>query len=159
MADFELVVHALPRILFACRARIARDPGTERSVSAHQAMVLSHLDEADPTMVGELAGHLGVTASTMSLTLKRLEEGGFVRRERDPQDRRVVNVRLTVMGARLRDAASELDPQRVDRMLGMLSQADRREALRGLALLSDAADALVRRSRESLESQMEGGNG
>jgi len=67
-------------------------------LSRHQADVLSHLDAVAPTSVGELAGHMGVTASTMSLTVKRLERGGYVARRRDPADRRVVQLRLTDKG-------------------------------------------------------------
>jgi len=156
MADFDLVLRALPRIGYACRTRRVADPGDEARVSAHQALVLSHLDAADPTMVGELAEHLGVTPSTMSLTLKRLEEAGYVRRDRDPADRRVVNVRLTDAGVRVRDARTELDPELIDRMLSLLPEPRRREALRGLALLAEAADALVRRARNQVDAQLGG---
>jgi DNA-binding MarR family transcriptional regulator len=154
MADFDLVLRALPRIGYACRTRRVADPGEKAGVSAHQAVVLSHLDDADPTMVGELAEHLGVTPSTMSLTLKRLEEAGYVRRDRDPADRRVVNVRLTDAGVRVRDARTELDPELVERMLSLLPEARRREALRGLASLAEAADALVRRARDQVDAQL-----
>lgn len=173
MSDFELVARAVDRIGFACRARRVDDPGAPPEaapdgggvnappaparVSAHQAGILSHLDAVDPTMVGELAEHLGVTASTMSLTLKRLEESGLVRRDRDPADRRVVNVRLTEAGQRVRDANTALDAERVERLLSFLSPLERREALHGLALLVDAADALVRRGREDVEAQVGGG--
>lgn len=158
MADFDLVLQRLARVHFACRNRSMVDPGGDAHVSEHQARILSHLDGRDPTMVGELAEHMGVTASTMSLTLTRLEQAGVIRRDRDPADRRVVNVRLTDAGARLRDAHTSLDPDRVDRMLAQLPPARRAEALRGLALLADAADALVRRSREDVEAQVGGGS-
>jgi DNA-binding MarR family transcriptional regulator len=98
-------------------------------------------------MVSELAEHMGVTLSTMSLTLKRLEAAGYVRRDRDPADRRVTNVRLTEAGERLRDAYSVLDPDRIDGVLGMLDPVLREKALRGLALLADAADAYSARGR------------
>jgi DNA-binding MarR family transcriptional regulator len=156
MTDFDLVLRALPRIRYACRSRRVADGGKGAGVSAHQAFVLSHLDDADPTMVGELAEHLGVTPSTMSLTLKRLEEAGYVRRDRDPADRRVVNVRLTDAGVRVRDARTELDPALVNRMLSMLPEPRRGEALRGLASLAEAADALVRRARDQVDAQLGG---
>ena len=107
-------------------------------------------------MVGELAEHLGVTASTMSLTLKRLEEVGYVRRDRDPSDRRVTNVRLTEAGTRVRDAQTLLDPERVARMLMTLGPSQRADALRGVRLLMDAADALVRAGRETVTAQVSG---
>lgn len=143
MSDVGIVLRAYPRIYFACHTRHVRDPLTGHALSAHQASILSHLDPLDPTMVGELAEHLGVTASTMSLNLKRLERAGYVRRDRDPADRRVTNVRLTEDGVRVRDAQTVLDPDRVDRMLRLLEPSRRRAALDGLAALAGAADALV----------------
>jgi DNA-binding MarR family transcriptional regulator len=143
MSDIESVISGYRRIRFACRARETVDASTGARLSSHQANLLGHLDAVDPSMVSELAEHVGVTLSTMSLTLKRLEAAGLVRRDRDPVDRRVTNVRLTETGVRLRDARSILDRHRVDRMLRMLDPERRREALRGLAVLADAADSLL----------------
>jgi DNA-binding MarR family transcriptional regulator len=86
-----------------------------------------------------LARHMGVSASTMSLTVDRLVRRGYVTRLRDAADRRVVNLRLTAAGARLRDAQSVLDPKRVKAMILKLSPEDRQDAVRGLALLARAA--------------------
>jgi DNA-binding MarR family transcriptional regulator len=84
---------------------------------------------------------MGVTASTMSLAVDRLARGGYVRRERDAQDGRRVNLRLTEAGLRVRREKSVLDPELVASLLGRLSAAERREAIRGLELLARAADA------------------
>lgn len=154
MADYEIVSDAVERVRHACRPPFVEDPEGEARVSAHQGRVLAFLDEEDPAMVGELAEHLGVTPSTMSLTLRRLEAAGHVRRERDPADGRVMNVRLTASGARARDARRELDPERVERLLALLDPEVRPEALRGLTLLGDAADRLLRREREDVEAQL-----
>src|SRR5262252_445612 len=43
---------------------------------------------------GDLARATGLTTASITGVLDRLEEAGFVRRERDPQDRRRVVVRL-----------------------------------------------------------------
>lgn len=154
MADFQIVMDVLDRVRGACRPRMAQDPEGGEPVSAHQARVLAFLDEDDPVMVGELAEHLGVTAATMSLTLGRLEAAGYVSRNRDPADRRVRNVRLTPAGARARGAFRELDPERVDRLLALLDPEVRRDALRALALLGEAADRLRRREREDVAAQL-----
>jgi DNA-binding MarR family transcriptional regulator len=146
MSDVERVLGALPRILFACRARGIDVPDGAR-ISPHQGHILSQLDATDPTMVGELAESLGVTASTMSLNLKRLRQAGLVTCERDPDDRRAMNVRLTEAGERARDAMRPLDAARVEAVLGSLWPEDRRRAVEALSLLAEAAESLPARAR------------
>ena len=99
-----------PRIYFACHTRHVRDPQSGRLLSRHQASVLDHLDEIEPTTLNDLARHMGVTAATMSLTIDRLEGKGYVVRLRDTADRRRVQLRLTSAGVRIRQASSVLDP-------------------------------------------------
>lgn len=156
MSDIETVLSALPRIQFACRATLVRDPISGTLLTEGQARILSQLHTTDPTMVTELAEYMGVTASTMSLNLKRLSETGFISRERDPDDRRVMNVRLTEAGGMIREALRELDPGRVEAMLTSLSGEERRLVVRGLAVLADAADGLVAQGSDYIRSLTEG---
>lgn len=140
-SDVAVVLDAYPRIYFACHRRHVYDAEQQRLVSAHQASILDHLDAVETTVLSDLAKHMGVTASTMSLTIDRLESNGYVLRERDAADRRRVRVRLTDAGVRVRRANSVLDPVLVAQMLEQLPAAARREALRGLQTLARAADA------------------
>jgi DNA-binding MarR family transcriptional regulator len=133
------VLALYPRIYFACHTRHVPDPETRRLLSRHQASILDHLDEMDPTTVNELARHMGVTPATMSIGLDRLERKGYIARSRDGADRRRVHVRLTTAGVRIRDSASVLDPPRVEALLARLSPAELDDAIRGLALLASAA--------------------
>ena len=133
------VLALYPRIYFACHTRHVRDPISRQLLSRHQASVLDHLDELDPTTVNDLARHLGVTAATMSLALDRLERKGYVGRMRDHADRRRVHVRLTAAGVRVRSASSVLDPPRVEALMARLTDEERDAAIRGLALLASAA--------------------
>jgi DNA-binding MarR family transcriptional regulator len=128
-----------PRIYFACHTRHVRDPVSHRLLSRHQASILDHLDELDPATVNDLARHLAVTAATMSLALDRLERKGYVARLRDQADRRRVHVRLTTAGVRMREATSVLDPPRVEALVARLTGDEREAAIRGLALLAEAA--------------------
>lgn len=141
------VMTSYPRIYFACHTRHVRDPDSTGLLSRHQASVLDHLDEIDPTTVNELARHMGVTAATMSLALDRLERKGYVVRLRDVADRRRVHVRLTSAGVRIREATSVLDPSRVEALLARMSGDDRDAAVRGLALLADAAQTQLMPSK------------
>ena len=113
MSNVDVVMNTLARLGDVLRVRSwAPDAGIGR-VTGHQLRLLRQLDDTDPVMVGELADYLGVTPSTMSLNLKRLEAGGLVTRSRDPADRRVMNVLLTEEGRAIRDAAPPLDPPQV----------------------------------------------
>jgi DNA-binding MarR family transcriptional regulator len=136
-----------PRIYFACHTRHVRDPQTQRLLSRHQASILDHLDELEPTTVMDLAAHMGVTAATMSLAIDRLERKGYVVRLRDAKDRRRVHVRLTTAGVRIKEASSVLDPERVQRLVARLSDAERTRAIEGLGLLAGVADAAVKAER------------
>src|SRR5438067_13896350 len=69
-----------PRIYFACHARHVREPRTRRLLSAPQASILDHLDEREPLTLVDLARHMGVTPSTMSLHVERLVRRGYVSR-------------------------------------------------------------------------------
>jgi DNA-binding MarR family transcriptional regulator len=131
-----------PRVFMACHTRHVRDPETSRLVSERQAGILDHLDEREPTTLGGLASHLGVTASTMSLAIERLVRAGYVSRRRDRSDARRVLLTLTAAGTRVREANQVLDPERVRALLETLTVAERDEALRGLELLARAADRL-----------------
>lgn len=128
-----------PRIYFACHRRHVRDPKSHRVLSAHQGSILDHLDEREPLMLLELARHMGVTASTMSLQIEQLVKRGYVIRERDALDGRRLKLRLSESGARVREANSVLDTERVSKMLRRLSARERAAGLAGLALLARAA--------------------
>jgi MarR family transcriptional regulator, organic hydroperoxide resistance regulator len=138
--DVRRLLHAYPRVFFACHTRHVRDPVSGEDVSAHQASILDHLDEVEAISMTDLAGHMGVTVATMSLAIDRLERRGYARRDRDRADGRRVLLRITPSGVRVREAKSVLDPARVEQLLGQLSPADREAALKGLQLLARAAD-------------------
>ena len=127
------------QIYFACHTRHVHDPESGTRVSARQASILSHLDTVDPTPLSQLASHMGVTVSTMSIAVDRLVRQGYVVRDRAEADARVRHVRLTPAGERLRAAQKVLEPRLVRALLSHLSPADRRDALRGLELLGSAA--------------------
>lgn len=71
----------------------------QRQVGAHLGLKDVDLEcfnliQADgPLSPSELAGRAGLHRSTVTGVVDRLEDGGWVVRERDPQDRRLVHVR------------------------------------------------------------------
>lgn len=139
----ETVLRCYPQIYLACHRRHVRDEQTQAVLSAHQASVLDHLDDVEGTSLVSLARHMGVTASTMSLTVDRLERGGYVTRERSEGDRRRVDLLLTPAGVRIKRQQKVLEPELVEAMLQRLDEATRAEALRGLELLAEASRELI----------------
>jgi len=143
------------QIYFACHTRHVHDPESGTRVSARQASILSHVDSVEPTPLSQLASHMGVTVSTMSIAVDRLVRQGYVVRDRAESDARVRHVRLTTAGERLRATQKVLEPRLVRAMLSRLSPTERRDALRGLELLGTAAreQTKERRSNQPLPRQ------
>jgi DNA-binding MarR family transcriptional regulator len=77
-------------------------------VTVAQAATLDALNREGPLRLGSLGRRLGVTPSTLSRNLERLEAGDMVRRETDRDDGRASRVSLTARG---RAAARELERQ------------------------------------------------
>jgi DNA-binding MarR family transcriptional regulator len=96
-----------------------------------QYLAMVALWEADDRTVGELGERLGLESNTLTPLLKRLQAMGLVDRARDPQDERVVRLRLTDKGRALEGpacavpaellAASGLDLSAVTRIRGELA--------------------------------------
>lgn len=143
-SEIQSVLTSYPRIYFACHTRHVRDSRTDTVLSANQASILDHLDEVEPATLNELADHMGVTPSTMSIGIERLVRQGYVTRLRDESDKRRLRLRLTPDGTRIKQEKSVLDPTRVNAVLSRLAPAERAEALRGLALLAKASSEEMR---------------
>ena len=142
-SEVDTVLRCYPQIYFACHKRHVRDEETQSVLSGHQAGVLDHLDDVQPTALFDLARHMGVTASTMSLTIDRLQRAGYVLRERSTVDRRRVDLLLTPAGVRIKKQQKVLEPKLVAAVLTRLDERKRRQALRGLELLAEASCEMI----------------
>ena len=84
----------------------------ELGLTYTQYVAMLVLWEADGVAVGELCERLMLDNGTVSPMLKKMEEAGWVRRERSESDERVVVVTLTEEGRALQRSAAEV-PLRV----------------------------------------------
>jgi DNA-binding MarR family transcriptional regulator len=112
-------------------------------LSATEFAVVSSLgvwEDATPT---ELAHLLGMSPTTLSAVLKRLEERKIIRRTRDPDDGRRHVLRLTPKGRRTLAKALERFPTWLDRVRERLD-GDPQDVLAAMRRLESALrDALV----------------
>ncbi len=95
----------------------------ELSTTQYQALAI--LAEAEPVTAMAMAGLLRIAGPTATRTLDSLERRELVVKERDPQDRRVVWLRITEAG---RSAlAQQMERQRLwmEHILDPLTDADR----------------------------------
>ena len=145
--DVRSVLDLYPRVFMACHTRHVRDPQSQQLISARQASILDHLDTTEPVTLGGLARHSGVTPATMSIAIDRLVRHGYVQRKRASADARRVELTLTEAGARVREANSVLDADRVRLLLEQLAPEQRAEAVQGLALLADGAQRIMHTKR------------
>jgi len=133
-----------PQIFHACHRRHVRDPKARKDLSLNQAAILDHLDAVEPTSLRSLARHMGVTASTMSLNVDRLERAGYLRRRRARRDARQIELRLTPAGDRLKQRGQKvLHPDLVASLLKQVPEPARTNALRGLEALATAATEIL----------------
>jgi DNA-binding MarR family transcriptional regulator len=131
-----------PRIYLACHVDHVRAASTSFRISAQDASILSHLDREMAQSPRELASHLGVAASTLSATIARLSRLGYITSTPTPADQRRRELRLTAAGAEAGASTSVLDAGRVQLLPNTLTPAERKDAVRGLALLAAGARRL-----------------
>lgn len=141
--DVYEVQRLYPQIFLACHTNHVRAASTRWRLSAHDSAILSHLSRSSALSPRSLAKHLGVAPSTLSASLKRLNNLGYLRCEAPVHDKRRRELCLTERGAQALSATSVLDGERVRGMLKKLKPADRKAALNGLALLARAARELT----------------
>lgn len=110
----------------------------DAALSRSEASLLKTLSGGS-RRITELADLEGLAQPTMTLLVKRLEHQGLVSRERDPQDGRVVMVRITPAGAR---ALANFRAQLSATMRAHLSEMSD-EQLDALTVAAGALDDLI----------------
>lgn len=106
--DEERAWRAYRRMFTALEARLGREL-TATGLSMADYTVLSDLVEVRDRRwrITELAEYMGWSQSRLSHHLVRMEQRGFVRREKDPGDARATHVALTRNGLRAIAAATD----------------------------------------------------
>ncbi len=107
------------------RRRSLRDPFSsaceEMQLTPVQIHAVFWLGHDGPLAMGELARRVGTTEKTLTGVVDRLEREGYLRRERDAADRRLVRARLARRGV---EAHRRIDGLVVDKVAGLLALLD-----------------------------------
>jgi len=132
------VAAALERLIGLFRSL---SPASGLSLTA--AATLATLERSGPCRLTWLAVREGVTQPAMTQLVARLQEAGLVDRAPDPDDGRVVQIRITADGKAVLAGRRAVRAERVAGLLDRLSP-DQRDAL---AAALPAMDALVNARR------------
>lgn len=109
-------------------------------MTPQQYWLMRHLRRAGPLSIGELAQALGITTGSATVACKRLERAGLVRRERQVEDERVVQVALTQPGYAQIDALRQKKREALAGLLDVLDRQDQDELQSMIERLLEAAE-------------------
>ncbi|MCX4993590.1 MarR family winged helix-turn-helix transcriptional regulator [Streptomyces sp. NBC_00568] len=102
-----------------------------------QELVMMHLWERGPQRQVDLIRLIDSDAPTMTRTVRRLEQAGFVRRSSSATDKRSVIVEPTAASQALRREVEQLWAELEDITLGELTAEEQTGTLRALERLED----------------------
>ena len=99
--------------LYACSKELTRQYGPylkECGLTYTQYIVMMVMWEKETVSSRELAECLHLDYGTLTPVLKRLEQAGYLRRERSGEDERLLTLTLTDTGKAVRDKAVSIPP-------------------------------------------------
>lgn len=116
----------------------SQHPLQDSPVSMAQLTLLEWVAASPGCGVQQMAEGLGLSAPTVSVAVRRLEEAGWLQRQTHPQDARAIQISLTAEGRALYERARAFQRGKVLRLLAGLTP---QESATLLALLEKAIAA------------------
>lgn len=113
-----------------------------QSVPVAEAHALMELTQAAPLSQGELSKRLNLEKSTVSRLVSVLNRRGWIERDRNPADKRIVEIQLTDTGKQAANTLSAARQLKFDKVLSSIPKNRRDDVI-------DALNVLVEAIRES----------
>lgn len=102
-------------------------PLKDAELTMPQLGLLINIGRHPGMRVHEVAETLGVTMPTVSVGLRKLEQGGWLRRESDPQDGRAARLYLTDKAMELAKRARSFRRKRINEFMEALTDAEQEQ--------------------------------
>jgi DNA-binding MarR family transcriptional regulator len=106
-------------------------------ITLPQFLILGFLEKNGEAQMNVLARFMVVTTSAMTGTVDRLVKYGYVLREADPEDRRVVKIKITSKGSDIIKKINDQRRQMIVEVFGKVSESDRSDYLRVLTKIEE----------------------
>jgi DNA-binding MarR family transcriptional regulator len=110
-------------------------------VTSHVIRAAIHVYDNGPQTISQLAAGMGVSQGWASRVVDEMERAGYLERERDPDDRRVVRVRLVPAAVERVEMVYRWRGDSVEEALEGMSRAERATVTAFLHRFVDAARA------------------
>ena len=146
VAEIVPIGELMLRFVVAFHALNGRQECEGLLVSPRQARAMMHLARFPHRTMGELAEGLDISLSWASRVVDELVESGRVERVRDPDDRRVIHVRLTATARAIAERMLQQRGRVVANALASVAPAERPAILQFLRRLAPAVEALASQS-------------
>ena len=127
----------LPSLALAFK-RLVTTIERESGVGGMKWFLLTVLGRRDGLSQGEFTQEYEMDPSRVTRKAQSLEADGLIRRERDPEDNRVMRMYLTEKGSGVLDRLPEINEQLRRRVHSVLSEEEFEELRRMLGLLAEA---------------------
>ena len=119
-----------------------------RGLSMPQFSILMQLHHRGVCGMSEVSERFEITPAAASQLVDKLVQGGLIRREEDPQDRRAKSLKLTDKGKELIEQGIEQRYRWVKALAGTLTTEERAKVDEALSILTKAAHKVDETSKK-----------
>lgn len=111
---------------------------------SHQAIrILQIISREKDITIGKVATELTLSHNTASEHVKRLIQKGFIMKERNKQDERVVNLTLTKEGIEVLEKHTLLDKEKIKILESQLSKEEQQVIERAFFVISEGGKVCI----------------
>lgn len=107
------------------------------NITLPQFLILGFLEKSGEVKMSGLARFMCVSTAAMTGTIDRLVRYGYVIRESEPKDRRVIKIKITSKGSNIIKKINCQRRQMIIDIFGRISESDRADYLRVLTKIKE----------------------
>lgn len=130
LSDFARKVSSVMPLISREFFRSMSDEFYKTKLTMPQFAIMDVMSRNPDVKMSDLAHLISVTTAAMTGMIDRLVKGGYVSRGRDPDDRRIIKVRLTSKGSKIVKDMIDHRNKMTERIFGMLSENERAQYLK-----------------------------